>query len=162
MPFTLYHLGSGAAFKAIGGRHFSFMVFGGSQVLMDIEPLVGLIQGKPILHGATHTILGALIIGLISGTVGRPINELVLTRLKIAHHPITWAVSFLSGLVGTYSHIGLDAVMHSDMNPLWPLSAGSGLLGIISVEGLHMFCLIAGVLGVLIIAGRAYFSGTKL
>ena len=39
MPFTPIHLGPGAALKAIGGRHFSFMVFGGSQVLMDIEPL---------------------------------------------------------------------------------------------------------------------------
>lgn len=36
MPFTPIHLGPGAACKAIGGRHFSFMVFGGAQVLMDI------------------------------------------------------------------------------------------------------------------------------
>jgi len=43
MPFTPIHLGPGAAFKAIGGRHSSFMVFGGSQLLMDIEPLVGII-----------------------------------------------------------------------------------------------------------------------
>jgi membrane-bound metal-dependent hydrolase YbcI (DUF457 family) len=162
MPFTPFHLGPGAAFKAIGGRHFSFMVFGGSQVLMDIEPLVGIIQGKPILHGATHTILGALIIGLVSGAVGRPLSELALKLMKIQHHPITWAVSFLSGLVGTYSHIGLDAVMHGDMNPLWPLAAGNGILGIISVGCLHMLCLISGVLGVLIIAGKAYFFGTKL
>ena len=30
MPITPFHLGPGAAFKAIGGRHFSFVVFGGA------------------------------------------------------------------------------------------------------------------------------------
>ena len=53
MPFTPIHLGPGAACKAIGGRHFRFMVFGGAQVLMDIEPLLqppkGLITAKEIL-----------------------------------------------------------------------------------------------------------------
>jgi hypothetical protein len=162
MPFTPFHLGPGAAFKAIGGRRFSFMVFAGSQVLMDIEPLVGIIEGKPILHGGTHTILGALVIGLVAGAVGRPLSELALKLLRIKHHPITWPVSFLSGLVGTYSHVGLDAIMHGDLNPLWPLTAGNGVFGVISVGSLHMLCLISGVLGVLVIAGRAYFFGTKL
>ena len=66
MPFTPFHLGPGAAFKAIGGKHFSFMVFGGTQVLMDIEPLVAILRGSPVLHGVTHTILGALVIGLVA------------------------------------------------------------------------------------------------
>lgn len=158
MPFTPFHLGPGAAFKAVGGKHFSFMVFGGAQVLMDIEPLVGIIQGWPILHGVAHNILGALVIGLAAGTIGRPISELVLRLLRIAHHPITWPVSFLSALVGTYSHIGLDAVMHRDMDPFWPVAAGNPLLGLLSVEGLHVLCLAAGLLGLVIIAGRAFFS----
>jgi hypothetical protein len=158
MPFTPFHLGPGAAFKAVGGKHFSFMVFGGAQVLMDIEPLVGIVQGWPILHGMTHTILGALVIGLVAGATGKPISEFVLRLLRIRHHPITWAVSFLSGLLGTYSHIGLDAVMHRDMEPFWPLAPGNPLLGLTSVEGLHVLCLAAGLLGLLIIAGRALFS----
>ena len=160
MPFTPFHLGPGAAFKAIGGRRFSFMVFGGSQVLMDIEPLVGIIQGSPILHGATHTVLGALVIGLVAGVIGRPISELVLKWLRIRHHPITWAVSLLSGLIGTYSHVGLDAIMHRDMTPLWPLAFGNPMLGLLSVWHLHVFCLALGILGVLIIACKALFFGS--
>ncbi len=31
MPFTLIHMGPGAAFKALGGRRFSLMVFGFAQ-----------------------------------------------------------------------------------------------------------------------------------
>ena len=46
MPFTPIHLGPGLAFKAIGGRHFSLMVFGGAQVLMDLEPLIGILQDR--------------------------------------------------------------------------------------------------------------------
>ena len=162
MPFTPFHLGPGAAFKAIGGRHFSFMVFGGSQVLMDIEPLVGILEGKTSLHGGTHTIIGALVIGLVAGAIGRPISELVLRGLNIQHHPITWAVSFASALVGTYSHVGLDAVMHRDMDPLWPLALGNGMLGIVSVWHLHVLCLVLGVLGALGIIGRTLFVGRKL
>jgi hypothetical protein len=45
VPFTPFHLGPGLAFKAVSGKHFSFMVFAGAQVLMDIEPLVAIIQG---------------------------------------------------------------------------------------------------------------------
>ena len=157
MPFTPFHLGPGAAFKAVGGEHFSFMVFGGAQVLMDIEPLVGIVQGWPILHGVTHDLLGALVIGLAAGMVGRPISEFVLRLLRIPHHPITWPVSFLSALVGSYSHIALDAVMHRDMAPFWPLAAGNPLLGLMSVEGLHVLCLVAGLLGLLIMALRALF-----
>lgn len=61
--------------------------------------------------------------------------------------PIGWAVAFVSALVGTYSHIGLDALMHADMNPVWPLAYGNDLLGVISVEMLHSLCVISGLLG---------------
>ncbi len=159
MPFTPIHLGPGAAFKAIGGKHFSFMVFGGSQVLMDIEPLIGIIQDKDILHGYTHTILGALLIGLIAGIIGRPISALVLKWMEIPHYPFTWAASFSGAFIGTFSHIFFDAIMHSDMNPLWPYTQGNGLLDIISIESLHILSLALGFLGALIILCRALLHG---
>lgn len=52
--------------------------------------------------------------------------------------------------VGTYSHVFLDSIMHSDMQPLAPLSEANGLLHVISVEGLHLLCGLAGVLGALL------------
>lgn len=159
MPFTPIHLGPGAAFKAIGGRYFSFMVFGGSQVLMDIEPLIAIIQNKPILHGYTHTVLGALLIGLVAGAIGRSISVFVLKLLQISHHPFTWVASFAGAFVGTFSHIGFDAIMHSDMNPLWPIVQGNGLLGVISIGSLHLFCLALGVLGALVFACKVVVYG---
>ena len=76
MPFTPIHLGPGAACKAIGDRHFSFMVFGGAQVLMDIEPLLGIIQGWDVLHGYSHTLAGALVIGFV-GCADWPADQCV-------------------------------------------------------------------------------------
>jgi hypothetical protein len=153
MPFTPIHLGPGAFFKGIGGGHFSFMVFGGAQVLMDIEPLIGIIQNKPTLHGYTHTLAGALVIGLAAAALGKPVSNAVLRLLKAM--PITWTASFAGALVGTFSHVLFDAVMHADMHPWWPLAQGNGLLGIIPLDALHWTCLGLGVLGMIVTGARA-------
>jgi len=159
MPFTPIHLGPGAVFKAIGGRHFSFMVFGGAQVLMDIEPLVGILRGSVVVHGCTHTLLGALAIGTVAGFIGRPISATVLRRLKIAHYPFTWLASFSGAYIGTFSHVLFDAIMHSDMQPWWPLAQGNRLLYIISIDQLHLACAALGVAGLAVVAFRAYLTG---
>jgi hypothetical protein len=147
MPFTPFHLGPGAAFKAIGGERFSFMIFGGSQVLMDIEPLVRMMRGDAVLHGLSHTIAGALAVALASAVIGRPISNLVLRHFGMGDHPIGWITAFVSASIGTYSHIGLDAVMHRDMRPFWPIGSDNGLLGIIPIGTLHLLCLLSGLLG---------------
>ena len=159
MPFTPFHLGPGAAFKAIGGRRFSFMVFGGSQVLMDIEPLIGILTHQQILHGPTHTVLGAFLIGTLAGVIGKPISAAVLRWLSVPHYPVTWAASFLGAYIGTFSHILLDAFMHSDMSPLWPVAGGNPLLGQISLGHLHVACMVAGLLGAAIVAIRFKVRG---
>lgn len=159
MPFTPFHLGPGAAFKAIGGRHFSFMVFGGAQVLMDIEPLVRILRGDPVLHGYTHTIAGAALIGIVAALIGKPISEYVLATLRIRHHPLTWTAAFSGALIGTFSHIALDAVMHGDMHPWWPIATGNALLGAMDVGRLHVVCAALGVLGLIAISIRSLLRG---
>jgi hypothetical protein len=154
MPFTPFHLGPGALFKGAGATRFSFMVFGGSQVLMDIEPLIRIAQRAEVLHGVTHTVAGALAIGLAAGATGKPISEAVLKWLGLLRVPITWTVSFMTGLIGTYSHILLDGIMHADMNPLWPFADGNPLLGLLDVGLLHVVCAICGVVGSIAIAVR--------
>jgi membrane-bound metal-dependent hydrolase YbcI (DUF457 family) len=52
--------------------------------------------------------------------------------------------------VGTYSHVLLDSIMHSDMQPVAPVSHANALLHVISVDSLHLVCVISGVLGVLL------------
>jgi membrane-bound metal-dependent hydrolase YbcI (DUF457 family) len=159
MPFTPFHLGPGALFKAIGWRHFSFMVFGGSQVLMDVEPLVGMIRGSAVLHGYTHTLLGALVIGTIAGAIGRPVSLFFLRLHQVPHHPFTWTASFAGAFVGTFSHVVFDALMHADMNPWWPFVDGNPLLGALSTGWLHLGCLAAGAVGCAFVAVRFRVQG---
>ena len=159
MPFTPFHLGPGAIVKGVAGRHFSFMVYGGTQVLMDIEPLIGIIKHKPILHGWTHTILGALVIGTVAGLIGKPISAFVLRFCRIPHFELTWTAAFVSAYFGAYSHVVLDALMHGDMNPWWPVAPGNPLLGAVSLGALHVACLITGALGALAVAARFKAQG---
>jgi hypothetical protein len=161
MPFTPLHLGPGLVFKAIGGRHFSFMVFGGAQVLMDIEPLLGMVYGWPSLHGVTHNLAGALLVGTLAGAIGRPISERVLRGLRIAHAPFTWTASFVAAYVGTFSHVALDALMHADMAPRWPLRDGNPWLGAISLEQLHLACLGLALLGGAVLAARTLYARSQ-
>ena len=123
------------------------MVFGGAQVLMDTEPLVRIYLGTPILHGYTHTIGGALLIGAAAAIIGKPISEFVLSRLEIPHYPLSWLASCIGAFVGTFSHIVLDAIMHSDMHPWWPLTSNNTLLGYIPLWDLHIMCLGLGLIG---------------
>ncbi|MCJ8169500.1 hypothetical protein [Atopomonas sediminilitoris] len=161
MPFTPLHLGPGLACKALLGRHFSVMVFGGTQVLMDIEPLIGILRGSSVLHGPSHTLLGALLIGLIAGLSGKPISSWVLQRLHIPHYPLSWRVAFASAWLGSFSHIALDAVMHSDMHPAWPLSLHNHWLHALPLDVLHGLCLGLGVLALPIIAWRCASSSRR-
>ena len=147
MPFTPFHLGPGALFKAVGNQRFSFMIFGGSQVAMDIEPLVRMFRADSVVHGMSHTVAGAFVVAMISAVLGRPLSNAVLRHSRNSDHPIGWMVAFASALIGTYSHIGLDAMMHSDMSPLWPMFSGNSLLGFMSVERLHVLCAVSGLLG---------------
>lgn len=146
MPITPFHLGVGVLVKATCRRHFSFLIFSWSQVLMDIEPLIRLVRHKAVVHGPSHTLVGALVVGLTSAAVGKPITQVVL-RMVRRPCAIAWPVALCSALVGTYSHIILDAMMHRDMRPLWPISSTNPLLELLSIEWLHFLCVLAGVVG---------------
>lgn len=154
MPFTPFHLGPGALFKGAGGTHISFMVFGGSQVLMDIEPLVRILRHDDVLHGYTHTVAGALVIGLFAGAIGKPISEPILRFFRLLPAPITWRTSFITAMIGTTSHIILDGIMHTDMQPFWPVVSGNPLLGLFDLGFLHVLCGLSAVAGCIAIAVR--------
>ncbi len=116
MPFTPFHMGPGAAIKAVSGKYFSLMVFGFSQIAIDIEPLIRILQEDNILHGYTHTYLGAVVIGFFSVVVGKPFCEWLLRIWNYLNRPkyllwlrlipeITWLPSILGAFIGTFSHV---------------------------------------------------------
>ena len=162
MPVTPFHMGPGLAVKAVCGRSFSLMVFGFSQVAIDIEPLVRIIRGDAVLHGFTHTYLGATLIAFASVVLGRPICQYLLNYwtpdpyspfMNWLRGPtvISWHAAIAGAFTGTYSHVFLDSIMHSDMQPFAPFSEANGLLHVISVNMLHLSCILAGVFGALLL-----------
>lgn len=161
MPVTPFHMGPGLLVKAACGRHVSLMVFGFSQVAMDVEPLVRMIRDDVVLHGFIHSYLGATFVGLVSVVVGRPVCQVLLDRW--APDPrsafeswlrgpqrISWPAAIVGAFVGTYSHVFLDSVMHSDMRPLAPFWGANALLGVVSLGALHVGCVLGGMLGALL------------
>lgn len=126
------------------------MVFGWAQVLMDIQPLLVLITGKGHLHGFSHTFIGALLLGTLAAVSGKPLSELGLRIMGMGREHsivITWPVAVISGFIGSFSHVLIDGVMHSDLQPFYPASDNNPFLGWITVTMLHKLCLYSGLLG---------------
>lgn len=113
MPFTPYHLGIGALAKSVTPRWFSFQMFFLSQVLIDIEPGIGLIRGSAVLHGFTHTWAGAVLLALATFVVWKGWEK---WRPKRYAAPVmASAVIVGSALFGTLSHVFLDSLYHAEM-----------------------------------------------
>jgi hypothetical protein len=150
MPFTPFHMGPGILIKAVLQGSFSLIVFGWSQIVMDLQPLMAILTGRGEYHGFTHTYLGATLIGAFSTLTGKYLAELVLVRVLGKHRleiAVTWWVAGLSAFIGTYSHIVLDSIVHADMQPLYPFSAANHLLHLLSWGSMHKLCVVAGIVG---------------
>jgi hypothetical protein len=171
VPFTPFHMGPAVLLKSVTGRRFSLLVFGASQVAIDIEPLVHILRGDPELHGFTHTLAGAVLVGAAAALAGRPLGNWFLRLLRrdneepwakpLVATDITWAVALLSAWIGTGSHLLLDGMMHGDMRPFAPLTAANPILGAMSLDALHVFCIVTGVAGVVIFAATAAWSARR-
>lgn len=154
MPFTPFHMGPGILVKAILQGSFSLMVFGWAQIVMDLQPLFVLVTGTGHLHGFSHTYVGAGLLAVLSALSGKYLSEVGLEIFGISKKgnpiKISWWVSFLSAFIGTYSHVVLDSIMHSDVEPYYPLSQENGLLGLITVPQLHQLCIYSALVGAII------------
>lgn len=136
------------------------MVFGWTQIVMDIQPLIVMITGEGHLHGFSHTYVGASLIALFAGITGKYLSQIGLWILRITPSlktPIAWWVVFLSAFIGSFSHVLLDSIMHVDVQPFYPFDLSNGMLRVISVDLLHKLCLYSGLVG----GGIYYFIEWK-
>ena len=156
MPFTPVHMGPGIVIKALLQGSFSLMVFGWTQIVMDIQPLIVILTGEGHLHGFSHSYVGASLLAIFSALSGKYLSEIGLYILELNPNwevKIAWWVAFLSAFIGAFSHVAIDSIMHSDMEPLFPFNKDNQLLGIISVELLHKLCLYSALAG-----GALYYA----
>lgn len=156
MPITPFHLGPGAAFKAVLGRRMSFTAFGLANGLIDLEPIANFVLTGIPAHRFFHTLIGATIVVLVSVWPGRLFCEGLLrwrnSRLSPAQarhltvEPTIGIGAAVTGAaLGAYSHIVLDSFMHVDVLALAPFSERNALQGLISIDALHLGCVLAGL-----------------
>jgi len=151
-------MGPGMAVKAVMPRHFSIVVFGLTQIALDLEVLLHLARHDYPLHTFWHTYLGATIIAALLTVLGKPTSQWIKAMWnRIAAKcrdadlmvpiPTTWLASLTGVLVGTYSHILLDSLFHSDIEPWQPWSASNPLRGMVNPYGVEVACVMLGVIG---------------
>jgi hypothetical protein len=163
VPVTPFHFGPAALAKASIPKYFSFVAFGLTQVVIDIEPIFFIYQGMWPIHRFFHTYLGATAVALVVALFGKPICESVLKlwnrRLSesqkrwLGVNPrITIVAAVIGALFGGFSHVLLDSIMHSDIQPFAPFSQRNDLLYVISIDRLHEVCVFTGILGAIVLS----------
>lgn len=165
MPFTIFHVGAGALAKAAAPRHLSWSAFALANAVIDLEPVTNFIRYGDPAHRFLHTLLGASLAGAATAILGRRVCELVLRWWNrwfspaqarwLGTEPTIGTPAMWSGaLLGAWSHIGFDGIMHYDVEPLAPWRRGNLLLDLVSLEALHLGCLAATALGLVMLAAR--------
>ncbi len=162
MPFTPLHLGPGVALKSIIRSRMSLFFFVLVQILIDLETFFYMMQGAWPIHRFAHTLPGSTAVAFLALLAGLPIYRWVrglslgTGRFQEARDFLckenTTLTSAISGvLIGAWSHVLLDSVMHSDVKPLAPFMEGNGLLYAISIDHLHLLCIVSGMAGMLLL-----------
>ena len=153
-------MGPALAIKAGLGDRFSLVGFGLSQIVIDIEPLLAFVLGWTVLHGWTHTYVGATLIAAAVTALGRRPAEWILRRWnqELRYHKLdrfqppdrlTIAEVASGAFIGTYSHVAIDSLMHPDMRPFAPFSAANPSLDLASYDEASLTC------GILLVVGLA-------
>ena len=152
-------MGAALIVKPALDRRFSVMTFGIAQVIMDIEPGIRITLDSDVLHGPTHTVLGALILaafvmhvapGICNDLLAKWNKEVIYYKQPWLMHsgPVSKTAIILGAFFGTLSHVFLDSLMHHDIHPLSPFSQANPFMGVITHDDVYQACTIAGLLGV--------------
>ena len=155
MPFTPFHFGPGLLAKGVASPHVSLTAFVATQVVVDLEPLYFMLRGEYPVHRWGHTVWVAGGIGL---AVGAALWAIARPRLAAATPAVRADLglepALIGGVLGGVSHPLLDGLMHRDVRALRPLAETTWVLEPGGVAMLHLACLVAGVLGALLLVVR--------
>jgi len=157
MPITPFHFGPGAVIHALAPRRVSFIAFCAANVLIDVEPLYFMLTHQYPLHRFFHTYVGALPVALATVLLFYGARRFA-ARFWLPN-PFGWrelgrAPVVLGAFLGSTSHIVLDSIMHNDIRPFAPFSQANPLLMAVTLNTLHLACLLAGVAALIIVLAR--------
>jgi hypothetical protein len=151
VPITPFHFGPGVLVSAASRSKVSFIAFAATNVLIDVESLYNMVTGQPRIHTFFHTYLGATLAAALIVVLFLPVRWLALKLPPwpvLARRRLSVMAVVLGSLVGAWSHVLFDSVMHGDITPLAPFSDVNALHRIVPLGALHLFCVGAGIVGV--------------
>ena len=148
MPITPLHFGVGALCHASAPRRINFWSFCLGNVLIDCEPLYYLLRGEFPLHRFWHTLGGASLILFATLALWLRIGQ-IFKRCPRLRDDVSIGL-----MLGLYSHLLLDSLMHADLHPFAPFSPANPLLNLISTDTLTGLCLLCALLAVVILYRR--------
>ena len=150
MPVTPFHLGPGLLLKGAAPRSVSMAAFTVANVVIDLESVVNIVAGRYPIHATLHTLPVALAVGLASGAA----TALLARRMRRTSPALRLRPCLVGGVFGGLGQTLLAAVMHADLLPFRPFTDANPLLGAVPLDGLHLACVVAGVVGAAVWAWR--------
>jgi membrane-bound metal-dependent hydrolase YbcI (DUF457 family) len=155
MPFTPYHLSLGLLAKSLKPSKISLIMFGFSQIVIDLQQLYRHIThpNEFAYHGITHTILGATLIAM-NCLLFKSVFERVF-KLTISLMSAIYGV-----LLGVYTHLILDGFVHREVSQqlFWPLRIDSQFYGYLTYDKLNLLCMIVGIVSFGILGLKALWQ----
>jgi membrane-bound metal-dependent hydrolase YbcI (DUF457 family) len=126
MPITPYHFGPSAFLGLTFRKWLDVPVFVLANVVVDIEVLVVSLLGFgwPV-HRYCHTLLFGAVVGALWGVAAYPLRhffEKIMQMLRIPYQTNLWKMA-VSGVLGVWLHVVIDAIYHWDVQIFWPSKA---------------------------------------
>ena len=148
MPFTPYHFGPSAFVALIFRKKIDLPVFILANVAVDIEvAVIGLFGLGWPYHRFCHTLLGGLIVGIALGLVAYPLMPIFKWGMNLIKLPYESSLKklIISGILGAWLHVLIDALYHWDVEIFWP-SKVKPLYYTLTMQHVKLDCLILWVL----------------
>lgn len=139
MPITPYHFGPSGFLGLALRKWLDIPVFVLANVVVDIEVLFN--HNHWPVHGYSHTLLGGAAVGAIWGIAAYPLRhffEKIMQMLRIPYQTSLWKMA-VSGVLGVWFHVVIDAIYHWDVRIFWPNKA-KPLYGLISQGWIKAIC----------------------
>jgi len=139
MPCTPYHFGPSGFVGLVFKRWIDLPVFLLANVIVDIEVLF---YDRWPKHRYFHTLLIGAAIGAVWGILAYPAGGLfkkIMQAIRIPYQTSLWKM-IISGILGVWLHVLIDAVYHWDVNIFWP-SGVKPLFNLVSKAQVENICI---------------------
>ncbi len=144
MPYTPFHFGPSGFIALTFRKWIDVPVFVLANVIVDIEVLVIMLLGIGLpRHRHCHTLLIGAAVGIVWGLAAyllRNILKKIMQIFRISYKTGFWKM-VVSGILGVWFHVVVDAIYHGDVRLFWPSSA-KPLHGLLTQQQVNIICTI--------------------